>query len=308
MNVGGAPWHQANWDWRAAGNFVFGGAGAGLLFIAAAVGVTPGVPAALRLSALLLGLTGVGVGLLCVLLKIGRPLRALNVFLQPRRSWMSREAFVALLLTPLTLFLVWRVWPVSTPEIVLSALVAALALIYAYCQGRILSAAKGIPAWRAPSIVGLLVTTSWVEGASLWLLLCAALSAPVSMTFLWAWMAALMARQLAAWQYRGALRKDLAAGPARAVLRRGDAAFLGLATALPLAVGLAASAGVPSLALALAAVLALLGGSVFKHVLITRAGFNQGYALAHFPVRGQPRAHALGAAVGGTAPRQEIRS
>ena len=29
-----APWHQNNWDWRAAANFMGGGAGTGLMFFA----------------------------------------------------------------------------------------------------------------------------------------------------------------------------------------------------------------------------------------------------------------------------------
>ena len=33
-------------------------------------------------------------------------------------------------------------------------------------------------------------------------------------------------------------------------------------------------------------VLAALGGAAFKFMLITRAGFNQGFALTHLPVRG----------------------
>jgi phenylacetyl-CoA:acceptor oxidoreductase 26-kDa subunit len=36
----------------------------------------------------------------------------------------------------------------------------------------------------------------------------------------------------------------------------------------------------------LAGVLAALGGAAFKFMLITRAGFNQGFALTHLPVRG----------------------
>ncbi|MFP5465862.1 MAG: hypothetical protein ACLGHR_14000, partial [Gammaproteobacteria bacterium] len=44
---------------------------------------------------LLLGLALVGAGLVCVWLEIGRPLRALHVFVTPRTSWMSREAFTA---------------------------------------------------------------------------------------------------------------------------------------------------------------------------------------------------------------------
>jgi len=35
-----------------------------------------------------------------------------------------------------------------------------------------------------------------------------------------------------------------------------------------------------------AGLLAALGGATFKFMLITRAGFNQGFALTHLPVRG----------------------
>ena len=31
MSFGPNPWQQTNWDWRAAGNFMGGGAGAGLV-------------------------------------------------------------------------------------------------------------------------------------------------------------------------------------------------------------------------------------------------------------------------------------
>src|ERR1035437_6303725 len=88
------PWHQRNWDLRAAGNFVFGGAGAGLIFFAAiaqAFGAAYVAPA-------LLGLALVGAGLLCVWAEIGRPLRAMNVCRHASTSWMTREAMVAPLL------------------------------------------------------------------------------------------------------------------------------------------------------------------------------------------------------------------
>ena len=35
MSHGPAPWRQTNWDWRAAGNFIFGGAGGGLIVFTA---------------------------------------------------------------------------------------------------------------------------------------------------------------------------------------------------------------------------------------------------------------------------------
>ena len=91
MTYGPTPWVQRHWDLRAATNFVAGGAGAGLIVVSVASGAR-GTPAAI---AMLAGLALVGVGLFAVWLEIGRPLRALNVFRNPRTSWMSREAIAA---------------------------------------------------------------------------------------------------------------------------------------------------------------------------------------------------------------------
>ena len=54
---GSAPWRQTSWDWRAAGNFTFGGAGSGLAFVAAALALATGeqVIAAFLLAVLLVG-------------------------------------------------------------------------------------------------------------------------------------------------------------------------------------------------------------------------------------------------------------
>ncbi len=40
-----------------------------------------------------------------------------------------------------------------------------LALVFVYCQGRMLQAARGIPAWREPLLVPLIVVTGLAEGA-----------------------------------------------------------------------------------------------------------------------------------------------
>ncbi len=63
---------------------MFGGAGSGLLLIAAFASF-PGAPLPLAL-----GLAFVGAGLGLVWLEIGRPWRALNVYFRPQASWMSR--------------------------------------------------------------------------------------------------------------------------------------------------------------------------------------------------------------------------
>lgn len=94
MTVGPAPARQASWDWRAAGNFIGGGAGGGLVVAA----VLSGVPGTALPVLVAIGATLVALGLTCVWLEIGRPLRALHVFFNPRTSWMSREAIAATLL------------------------------------------------------------------------------------------------------------------------------------------------------------------------------------------------------------------
>ncbi|MDP3084593.1 MAG: hypothetical protein Q8N44_13030, partial [Rubrivivax sp.] len=153
------PWQQHHWDWRAAGNFIGGGAGSGLIVFS----VLAGAQGLALAGLLLLGLALVGLGLLCVWLEIGRPLRALHVFFNPRTSWMSREAFLAALLFPAALAAT-----AGVPG--MAWLAGALALAFLYTQSRILRAARGIPAWREPRVVPLIVATGLAEGGGLFLL------------------------------------------------------------------------------------------------------------------------------------------
>ena len=73
------PRQQKEWDIRGELNFIFGGAGAGLLFACALA-----VPFGADMRALeALGLLLVAAGLFCVWLKIGRPWRAFHVVRRP---------------------------------------------------------------------------------------------------------------------------------------------------------------------------------------------------------------------------------
>ena len=152
---------QTSWDWRAAGNFMFGGAGAALLVVIALAerAHPPALPVAL--TALVL----VGLGLSLVWLEIGRPWRALHVYFHPQTSWMTREGAVAMVLFPLTLAATWF------ESVALFAVAGALGALFLYCQGRILQGARGIPAWREPAIVPLIVSTGLAEGIALLMLL-----------------------------------------------------------------------------------------------------------------------------------------
>lgn len=275
MTYGPDPWLQKSWDWRAAGNFICGGAGSGLIVFAVASGAAGAARAALLLSALAL----IGLGLTLVWLEIGRPLRALHVFFNPFTSWMTRESFAALLLLPAGLAAAFGVpgfdW-----------VAAALALAFVYCQARILQAAKGIPAWREPSLVPLVVATGLAEGGGLFLLAGVwheARGAPLVLAF--AALAAVRAALWLRWRRRLAAR---VAPRALATIDRTGRLLLWAGAALPIAL-VAPAAAWPAAGGALAALAGLLAaaaGVAFKFDLVCRAAFNQGFALAHVPVRG----------------------
>ena len=279
MSYGPAPWQQTQWDLRAAANFGCGGAGGGLIVFAAASG-TQG------LALLLLGgVALVGTGLLFVWLEIGRPLRALHVLFNPRTSWMTREAFVAMLLVPVALAAAAGLPAFTWPA-------AALALVFIYCQSRILRAAKGIPTWREPWLVPLIVLTGLAEGGGLWLL---ARPVPAAgQPLLLGLAGVLVLARAVAW---AVYRKRLASRAAPRALTALDAAGRWLpyaGAALPLALLALVASGALGAApaapwLVVAGLAALAPGVWFKVALVTRAGFNQGFALAHLPVRGVRR-------------------
>jgi phenylacetyl-CoA:acceptor oxidoreductase subunit 2 len=244
---------QTHWDVRAALNFILGGAGSGLIVVSA---FSP------RPHAVLLGLLMVAAGLTAVWLEIGKPLRALHVLFNPFTSWMTRESFAAFLLFPLglgTLFV-----PAALP----AAALAAFAFLF--CQAKILHAAKGIPAWRAPQVVALLLTTGLAEGAGLALFF--GIDTPVVGLFA----LALLARAIAWSRYRAAVRSEALEPAGRALVQLGTIVALAL-----LAMSFAFEA-----AAFLAAAAAIAGGWRLKLALVTRAASTQGFTLPHVPVRG----------------------
>lgn len=170
----GTPRLQRNWDSRAAWNFIGGGAGTGLLLVGAAA-LPSGWP---YFFAGALGFALIGFGLSMVWLEIGRPFRALNVFLHPQTSWMSREALFALPLLTLagiaTLAdqnFVSLPLQMRLPVTPLASAAAALGLAFLYCQARILRASHGVPAWREPSLQWVIIVTGITEGLGLLLFL-----------------------------------------------------------------------------------------------------------------------------------------
>jgi phenylacetyl-CoA:acceptor oxidoreductase subunit 1 len=277
---GSEPTHQKHWDWKAAGNFMCGGAGAGLFAFTAAAAL-PGLPQIL-LGLAALGL--IGLGLFLVLLKIGRPFRALYVFRQPQRSWMAREAWIAGLLFPVALLALWF------GNAALMAVAGILALVFLYAQAMILKEAKGIPAWREPLVVPLILSTGLAEGGGLFLSapLFFAAAAPLAEPAAVVVVLLTAARALAWHSYVAALQQKGA--PVRSLecltgLRAWIAALGLLLPLVLIAAGFVAGSAGPAL-FALGGLSAFAAGWLLKHRLVTRAGFNQGFALERVPVRG----------------------
>ena len=272
------PRQQSNWDARAAANFICGGAGGGLLLAVALASLHGEDLRPLVVIALAL----VGMGLFAVWLEIGRPWRALNVYLNASTSWMTREATMAPFLFAAGAAAVMFNFPAAF------WVAGLLGLVYVYCQARMLHANKGIPAWRQASCAGMIVATDLAEGAGL---LCAGALVWRGLASFGVLLAALLAlRFLTWWKYQASLRD---AGVPIGTMKAFDAIdvrFVWLGHVLPAVLGVAAAlAGLPLLAV-LAGVLAAAAGGWFKYTLVCRAAFTQGFALPWTPTRGEGKA------------------
>ncbi len=271
------PELQTDRQWQAAGDFIFGGAGAGLLFFTALAACSnslwlywAGLPA----------LVLIGMGLVCAWLELGRKLTSDSVFQGVRTSWTGREAVTTSALFAVALAtVVWRL-----PRLALMA--APLALTYIYCQARMLKAAKGIPAWREPAIVPLIVATGLTEGASAFLIVSAWFSSGP------AWVVsallALVGARLMVWTiYHSRLTAPGAApkGTGR-VLKEMQHRMRLAGHLLPLGFLAMAVYVMPignTLIAPLAGLLALSMGWFLKFSLVTRAAYSQGFAIPTAP-------------------------
>ena len=276
-----APWHQNNWDWRAAANFMGGGAGTGLMFFALFATESPAIYRAMAIPAMLL----VATGLTCVWLEIGRPWRALNVFLHPQTSWMTREGMVAPFYFGCGAIAVW----LGGGNGLFPVLATALGLLFLYCQGRILTASKGIPTWREPKIVSLILSTGFVEGGSLAAVIYAVMPGSTPTWLASLLLGALILRRLAWKIYLDALTEKGVPKKALDLLREFGVRFEKFGQLLPEMLILATllfGDGTGAL-LTLAGITAFAGGWSLKYTIVARAAFNQGFALPVLPVRGQ---------------------
>lgn len=261
---------QTNWDWRAAGNFIFGGSGSGLL-VAATVAAFPAAPS-MELVLGALALVGAGLGL--VWLELGRPFRAFNVFFHGETSWMTREGAIAVLLFLSALGGLFA----QVPAMLYSA--GVLALAFLWCQAQILRAAKGIVAWRNPALTPFILLTGVTEGGAFLLLAGLWLGGP-PLWLPYALGGLLVLRTLAWLHYRGRLAAVKAPAAALAQLAAIHKPVLIAGNLLPILL-LIAGAALPQHALVLtnaAALLALWAGWQTKYHIITKAAHVQGYGF-----------------------------
>ncbi len=271
---------QKYWDMRAAGNFIAGGSGSGLIAVSAlAAAAGAGGTAALPMA---IGVACVALGLSLVWLEIGKPWRALNVLLHPQTSWMTRESIVAL-----PLLLAGSAGALfAEPAVMLLA--GVLALVFLYCQARILRASRAIPAWRQAEIVPFIVATGLAEGAGLYLAAGSQSAGPAAFA-----LAACLAREAAWFAYRRGLARSGVAAPALAVLSSREAKTLRLFQVAALA-GLAMSmAAGTDAGIALAGLLVAATGWGIKALLITRAAYTRGAAIQFTPVRGRGKGRSI---------------
>jgi phenylacetyl-CoA:acceptor oxidoreductase subunit 2 len=277
------PARQRHWDWRAAANFIGGGSAAGLFFFAAVASHEQG---SWLLRAAPLAPMLVLVGLCCVASELGRPLRASNVFRRWRTSWMSREAIAVATFLPAAVATV----VLRSPTVAWLAALLGLALLY--CQARMLKAARGIPAWREPAIVPLIFATGLVEGGGMFVILSAAFGAVPGAALLALF--ALIAARLLVWGSYQARVGIPGAAP------RGTVAILAeirlpleiAGHLLPLGLLMIALVANSPIAASGGAVLALAAGWYLKLTLVTRAAYDQGFAIARAPARSPGYSHA----------------
>jgi phenylacetyl-CoA:acceptor oxidoreductase subunit 2 len=261
---------QGYWDLRAAGNFIGGGSGTGLVLASVAAWV---LGADVRI-ALAIGLVLVGLGLSLVWLEIGKPWRAINVFFHPQTSWMTREGILAA-----PLMACGAAFVLLGQGLALAPLVV-LAGGFLYCQARILRASRAIPAWKQPQVVGLIIATGLAEGAGLAVVILGGVPLAGLALLLG------LGRALAWHRYWHALVAADAPEGTLAALSGPAARGLTVARIASLALLGLGVAGVAEAAMA-GGLLAAASGWGLKALLVTRAAFTRGALIPRTPVRGR---------------------
>jgi sulfite dehydrogenase (quinone) subunit SoeC len=132
---------------------VLSGAGYGLLALLALVGINHGQASSMSfgITAMLLALAMISVGLLSSTLHLGHPERAWRAFSQWRSSWLSREGLSAVITyVPALLFgLSWTgLW--NAPQWIMPLAIATIVMcaLTVFCTGKMYSTLTTIRAWN----------------------------------------------------------------------------------------------------------------------------------------------------------------
>ncbi len=148
------------------------GAGYGLLALLGLVGFNHGVASspAFAITAMVIALGLITVGLLSSTFHLGHPERAWRALSQWRSSWLSREGVAAVAAyVPAVLFgLCWS-GIINYPEAVgvLGFTTAVMAIVTVICTGKIYSTLTTIRAWNQPLTVPVFTVFSLATGASI---------------------------------------------------------------------------------------------------------------------------------------------
>jgi phenylacetyl-CoA:acceptor oxidoreductase subunit 1 len=276
---------QTFWDFRAAMNFTLGGMSSGLMIVAFLSYLLGGVSENVLQTLFMVAGIGMAIGLFFVFLEIGRKERFLNVLKRPQTSWMTRETYAVAIIYPgLVAGLIW-------PHGIFHWLVFLGGVAFLYCQAMILHAAKGIPAWRAPLIPFLLIASGLFEGIGLLMMVLALIQPQAGGVNLAAFAGVVLAIvNVSLWRsYRnsarlvgiGPLADKVLAGITPALHFMGHAVPLAL-----LALGVGAAGDTQLWMYGLGGLAAVLGGVLWKFTVITRACYQQGFAVPRLPQRG----------------------
>ena len=275
---------QDFWDMRAAMNFILGGIGSGAIIMSYFFSLLGSIETSELMRINLVSGIIIAVGLFFVWLKIGRKLRAPLAILRPQTSWMSREIYAVGIL-----FLsIWFMFFYSSPILHIAA--AASAAAFLYCQAQILYSGKGIPTWRVKQIPLMLISSGLLEGIGLCMLLTFSWKTEVSANSFTTPLAILFIL-LNSFLWRRYLRnaKTWGVGPIdRDILRKITPKLFLTGYVIPIILFGLILLDINSLGLLaqIGGFLSIMGGVMWKAVLITQACHMQNFSLGKLPQRG----------------------
>ena len=273
---------QEFWDFRALMNFALGGMSSGLIILATLTYFFVGIPEKMLIYLYVSAGLGIAVGLFFVFMEIGRKSRFLLVLLRPNSSWMTRETYAVAVFYPVLVAAV--LWGFQELYLVMSL----IALLFLYCQAKILHVTRGVPAWRVDLIPTMIVVAGLTEGMGLFAIVVGLLPQLFLNTIVFVSILGVLLSTLTAvlWQLYLVRAKTNGLSPlARRELERITpllryTSHLTPLICFPLAVGF------NEIFLLVAGGASVVGGIIWKFTIIIRASYMQGYSLPKIPQRG----------------------